>query len=203
MKKALKISLYCFVLSCIVALALCYIIIPERTKEAMDIVIGYLNKPLGIVCGTTVTLGLVAFVIFKLVMSAHKKSLEQRWNESVLSCEKEKEQAKAYYEQALKKEEQVQEMLNAYQEQQDLQKQYVITLCNTIPNKKVNELALEFSEKATIQKEELKDKLGSIENNYIGALEERVSLKDLQKQFNEFKKVVESYGKERKETTND
>ena len=202
MKKALKISLYCFVLSCIIALALCYIIIPERTKEAMDIVIGYLNKPLGIVCGTTVTLGLVAFVIFKLVMLAHKKSLEQKWNESVLSCEKEKEQAKSYYEQALKEKEQVQEMLSAYQEQQDLQKQYVITLCNTIPNKKVNELALDFNEKSTIQKEELKDKLESIENNYVSALEERVTLKDLQEQFNEFKKVVENYGK-REETTND
>lgn len=202
MKKALKISLYCFVLSCIVALALCYIIIPERTKEAMDIVVGYLNKPLGIVCGTTITLGLVAFVIFKLVMSAHKKSLEQKWNESVLSCEKEKEQAKAYYESALKKEEQVQEMLSAYQEQQDLQRQYVITLCNTIPNKKVNELASEFGEKATIQKEELKDKLESIENNFVSAMQERVTLKDLQEQFNEFKKVVESYGK-REETTND
>ena len=201
MKKALKISLYCFVLSCIVALALCYIIIPERTKEAMDIVIGYINKPLGIVCGTTITLGLVAFVIFKLVMTAKRKSLEQKWNESVLSCEKEKEQAKAYYEQALKEKEQVQEMLSAYNERLDTQANAIVVVCNTIPNKKVNELALEFSEKSTIQKEELKDKLESIENNYVSALEERVTLKDLQEQFNEFKKVVESYGK-REETTN-
>jgi len=201
MKKALKISLYSLLVCGALALAVCYIVIPERTKEAMDIVIGYLNKPLGIVCGTTITLGLVAFIIFKLVMVAKQKSLEQKWNESVLSCEKEKEQAKAYYEQALKEKEQIQEMLSAYQEQQDLQKQYVITLCNTIPNKKVNELASEFSEKATIQKEELKDKLESIENNYVSAMEERVSLKDLQEQFNEFKKVVENYGK-REETTN-
>lgn len=202
MKKALKVSLYCFALSCVIALGLCYIIIPERTKETMDIVVGYLNKPLGIVCGTTVTLGLVAFVIFKLVMSAHKKSLEQKWNESVLSCEKEKEQAKAYYEQALKEKEQVQEMLSAYNQRLDTQANAIVVVCNTIPNKKVNELALEFSEKSTIQKQELKDKLESIENNYVGAMEERVTLKDLQEQFNEFKKVVESYGK-RKETTND
>lgn len=168
----------------------------------MDIVIGYLNKPLGIVCGTTITLGLVAFVIFKLVMVAKQKSLEQKWNESVLSCEKEKEQAKAYYEQALKKEEQVQEMLSAYNQRLEEQEKQIIVVCNTIPNKKVNDLVSEFSEKATIQKEELKDKLESIENNYVCALEERVSLKDLQEQFNEFKKVVESYGK-REETTND
>ena len=202
MKKALKISLYSLLVCGALALAICYIVIPERTKEAMDIVIGYLNKPLGIVCGTTITLGLVAFVIFKLVMLAHKKSLEQKWNESVLSCEKEKEQAKAYYEQALKKEEKVQEMLSAYNQRLDTQANAIVVVCNTIPNKKVNELALEFSEKATIQKEELKDKLESIENNYVSALEERVTLKDLQEQFNEFKKVVESYGK-REETTND
>ena len=202
MKKALKISLYCFVLSCIIALAICYIIIPERTKEAIDIVICYLNKPLGIVCGTTITLGLVAFVIFKLVMSAHKKSLEQKWNESVLSCEKEKEQAKVYYEQALKKEEQVQEMLSAYNQRLDTQANAIVVVCETIPNKKVNELALEFSEKSTIQKEELKDRLENINNNYVSAMEERVTLKGLQEQFNEFKKVVESYGK-REETTND
>ena len=202
MKKALKISLYCFVLSCIVALALCYIIIPERTKEAMDIVIGYLNKPLGIVCGTTVTLGLVAFVIFKLVMSAHKKSLEQKWNESVLSCEKEKEQAKAYYEQALKEKEQVQEMLSAYDDRLNEQANAIVVVCNTIPNKKVNELAKSFEGKSIELKEEHKAKLESIENDFVGAMEERVSLKDLQEQFNEFKKVVESYGK-REETTND
>lgn len=202
MKKALKISIYSLLVCGALALAVCYIVIPERTKEAMDIVIGYINKPLGIVCGTTVTLGLVAFVIFKLVMSAHKKSLEQKWNESLLSCEKEKEQAKAYYEQALKEKEQVQEMLSAYNQRLEEQEKQIIVVCNTIPNKKVNDLVSEFSEKSTIQKEELKDKLESIENNYVSALEERVTLKDLQEQFNEFKKVVESYGK-REETTND
>ena len=68
--------------------------------------------------------------------------------------------------------------------------------------RKVNELANEFSEKSTIQKEELKDKLEALKITMLGALEERVSLKDLQEQFNEFKKVVENYGK-REETTND
>lgn len=201
MKKALKISLYSLLVCGALALAICYIVIPERTKEAMDIVIGYLNKPLGIVCGTTITLGLVAFVIFKLVMVAKQKSLEQKWNESVLSCEKEKEQAKAYYEQALKEKEQVQEMLSAYNQRLEEQENRIVVVCNTIPNKKVNDLVNGFVEKSNEQKQELKDKLESIENNYVGAMEERVSLKDLQEQFNEFKKVVESYGK-REETTN-
>ena len=92
MKKALKISAYSLIVCGIVALAICYIVIPERTKEAMDIVIGYVNRPLGIVCGTTITVGLVAYVIFKLVMSAHRKTLEEKYNSAVLECEKEKEQ---------------------------------------------------------------------------------------------------------------
>ena len=201
MKKALKISLYSLLVCGVLALAVCYIVIPERTKEAVDIVIGYLNKPLGIVCGTTITLGLVAFVIFKLIVSAKQKTIEQKWNESVLSCEKEKEQAKAYYEQALKEKEQVQEMLSAYNKRLEEQENRIVLVCNTIPNKKVNDLVSDFVEKSNEQKQELKDKLESIENNYVGALEERVSLKDLQEQFNEFKKVVENYGK-REETTN-
>ena len=201
MKKAFKISLYSLLVCGALALAICYIVIPERTKEAMDIVIGYLNKPLGIVCGTTITLGLVAFVIFKLVMVAKQKSLEQKWNESVLSCEKEKEQSKAYYEQALKEKEQVQEMLSAYNQRLEEQENRIVVVCKTIPNKKVNDLVNEFVEKSNAQKQELKERLESIENNYVSALEERVTLKDLQEQFNEFKKVVESYGK-REETTN-
>lgn len=202
MKKFVKCFLFSLVVCGSLALAICYIVIPDRTKSAVDVVIGYLNKPLGIVCGTTVTLGLVAFVILKLVMSAHKKSLEQRWNESVLSCEKEKEQAKAYYEQALKEKEQVQEMLSAYNQRIEEQENRIVLVCNTIPNKKVNDLVNGFVEKTSEQKQELKDKLESIENNYVSAMEERVTLKDLQEQFNEFKKVVESYGK-REETTND
>lgn len=202
MKKALKISLYSLLVCGALALAICYIVIPERTKEAVDIVIGYLNKPLGIVCGTTITLGLVAFVIFKLIVSAKQKTIEQRWNESVLSCEKEKEQAKTYYEQALKEKEQVQEMLSAYNQRLEEQENQIVLVCNTIPNKKVNDLVSGFIDKTNEQKQELKGRLESIENNYVSALEERVTLKDLQEQFNEFKKVVESYGK-REETTHD
>ena len=202
MKKALKISLYSLLVCGALALAICYIVIPERTKEAMDIVIGYLNKPLGIVCGTTITLGLVTFVIFKLISIARQKTLEEKYNVAVLNCEKEKEQAKAYYESALKEKEQVQEMLSAYNQRLEEQENRIVLVCNTIPNKKVNDLVSGFVDKTNEQKQELKDKLESIENNYVSALEERVTLKGLQEQFNEFKKVVESYGK-REKTTND
>ena len=77
MKKALKISTYCLLVSIIVAIGLCYIIIPERTKWAFDIVVDYLNKPLGVAFGTTITLGLVIGVVLKLVWDRHKDSIKQ------------------------------------------------------------------------------------------------------------------------------
>lgn len=202
MKKALKISLYCLLISGIIALGLCYIIIPERTKSAIDIVVDYANRPLGIVFGTTITLGLVAFVVIKLVLSIHRKSQEEKNDEAKLSCDKLKEEAKAYYEQALKEKEQVQEMLSAYDKRIDEQANAIVVVCNTIPNKKVNELATQFEDKSVELKQELQDKLESIDNDYVGAMEEKVSYKDLLAQFDELKKVVESYGK-REETTND
>ena len=202
MKKALKISLYCFVLSCIIALALCYIIIPERTKEAMDIVFGYLNTPIGIVGGTTITSGLVAYVIFKLISAYKIKAITDSYNSAKLSCEKEKEQAKAYYEQALKEKEQVQEMLNAYDERLNTQANAIVVVCNTIPNKKVNELASEFESKSIEQKQELQERLEKIDNDYASVVKDKLSLESLKTQFEELRKLVESYG-ERKETTND
>ena len=202
MKKAVKISLYCFGLSCFIALALCYIIIPERTKMAMDIVISYINTPLGIVGGTTITMGIVAYVVFKLISTYKVNAITSKYNEAKLGCEKEKEQAKAYYEQALKEKEQVQEMLNAYNKRLDTQANAIVVVCNTIPNKKVNELASEFESKSSVQKQELKEKLEKIDNDYASAMEDKLSLASLKTQFDELRKLVESYG-ERKETTND
>lgn len=202
MKKAFKISVYSLILCGIIALAICYIVIPERTKEAMDIVIDYVNKPLGIVCGTTITVGLVAFVIFKLVMSAHRKSLEEKYNSAVLTCEKEKEEAKAYYASALKEKEQVQEMLSAYDDRLNSQQNQILLVCQTIPNKKVNELANKYAEQSETQKQEIKEKLEKVNNDFVGAMEEKTTLKDVIAQFEELRKLVKEYG-ERKETTHD
>lgn len=168
----------------------------------MDVVIEYLNKPLGIVCGTTITVGLVAFVIFRLVMSAHRKSLEEKYNSAVLSCEKEKEQAKAYYESALKEKEQVQEMLSAYDDRLNAQQNQILLVCQTIPNKKVNELANKYAEQSETQKQEIKEKLEKVNNDFVGAMEEKTTLKDVIAQFEELRKLVKEYG-ERKETTHD
>ena len=87
MKKALKISTYCLLVSGIIAIGLCYIIIPERTKSAFDIVVEYLNRPLGVAFGTTITLGLVIGVVLKLVWDRHKSSIPSgRSNGQTDSC---------------------------------------------------------------------------------------------------------------------
>ena len=72
MKKFIKV-LCCVVLSLVIlggiALAFCYMVIPQETKCAMDIVIGYLNTPIGIAGGSTITLGIVLFILLRYACS--------------------------------------------------------------------------------------------------------------------------------------
>lgn len=80
MKKVVKWFLFSLVVLGGLALAICYMVIPERTKSAVDIVIGYLNTPLGIVGGTTITLGMVALVIGKYIIKLHREKLTLDYN---------------------------------------------------------------------------------------------------------------------------
>jgi len=64
-----------------ISLGICYIVMPENTKAAMDVVIGYLNTPLGIAGGTIATAGGIGYLILKYVVLVaqikHKNEIEQ------------------------------------------------------------------------------------------------------------------------------
>lgn len=195
MKKALKISLYIFVLSCIVALALCYIIIPERTKSAIDIVIEYLNKPLGIVFGTTITLGLVIGVVLKLVWDRHRDSIKSDISSYKAQIkEKEEELNKVKYELSTKESE-IKAILGTYDTHIDKVTELIVKVCETSPNAKIKAIANEFKTTKVELAQELeikKEIVRKYSDDQIGAL---------LKEFEELKKKVESY--EREETIND
>lgn len=80
MKKFIKWFLFWILVLGGVALAICYVAIPERTKSAMDIVVDYMNKPLFIGGGVVVTVGMVFFVLIKAyshyVINNNKTELE-------------------------------------------------------------------------------------------------------------------------------
>lgn len=94
MKKFIKWFLFSLVLCGGLALAICYMVIPNETKSAADIVIGYLNTPIGIAGGTTITIGAVLYVLFKVIYDRYRDRIikEIELVKSNLAKEKEKDE---------------------------------------------------------------------------------------------------------------
>ena len=203
MKKALKISSYLLIIACAISLALCFIIIPERTRYAMDIVIEWLNKPLGIVCGTTITLGLVVTIIVKLVYDRHKEKLASEYEKTIAVVKQKEDKAKEYYELGKQKEEQALQMLDSYSTRIDTLENELVKVCETMPNAKIKALGEEIKSKGVELKQELVETLK--DNDFVNAIKERISTETLLDKLNELADKVNALESkyEREETTND
>lgn len=203
MKKALKISSYLLIIACAISLALCFIIIPERTRYAMDIVIEWLNKPLGIVCGTTITLGLVVTIIVKLVYDRHKEKLASEYEKTIAVVKQKEDKAKEYYELGKQKEQQALQMLDSYSTRIDTLENELVKVCETMPNAKIKALGEEIKSKGVELKQELVETLK--DNDFVNAIKERISTETLLDKLNELADKVNALESkyEREETTND
>ena len=203
MKKALKISSYLLIIACAISLALCFIIIPERTKYAMDIVVEWLNKPLGIVCGTTITLGLVITIIVKLVYDRHKEKLASQYEKTIAIVKEKEDKAKEYYELGKQKEQQALQMLESYSTRIDELENELVKVCETMPNAKIKALGEEIKSKGVELKQELVETLKN--NDFVSSTKERISTETLLDKFNELADKVNALESkyEREETTND
>ena len=204
MKKFVKWFLFWLVVLGGIALAICYIVIPEQTKSAADIVIGYLNTPIGIAGGTTITLGLVVGVILKLVYDRYKDNVRKDFTEAKFYAETQKEQAKGYYELAVQEREQIRDILISYDKRIDDLLDKVCQVCETSPNAKVKALANTIRENGSSLKEELKDTLVEQDNLLASSIGEKSKVEKLEEQIDKLTKALErleeKYGKE---TTND
>lgn len=196
MKKALKISTYCLIVSGIVALGLCYIIIPERTKAAADIVVEYLNKPLGIAFGSTITLGLVLGIIFKLLWNAHKDSIKKDITDYKAIIEQEKNKLALAKHELEIKESEIKTILGTYDTHVDKLTDLVVKVCETSPNAKIKAIGEEVKGVKVQLSQELEQK------KEIVAKYSDDQIKSLLDKVNELEKVVKTY-EQRKETTND
>ena len=203
MKKAFKISSYLFIIACIISLALCFIIIPERTRYAMDIVIEWLNKPLGIVCGTTITFGLVITIIVKLIYDRHKEKLASQYKKTIAIVIEKEDKAKEYYELGKQKEQQALQMLDSYSTRIDELENELIKVCETMPNAKIKALGEEIKSKGIELKQELVETLK--DNDFVSATKERISTETLLDKLNYLTDKVNALESkyEREETTND
>lgn len=133
MKKALKIILPILGILLLVSLVVLYAIFPSETKSAIDDVWAFLNTPLPIIGVTSVA---VLFFAYKVVVST-------RYGKTALA-RVQNEYEKRYSELKVAKEELEQEK-QANKEQIDNIKDYLVKVCSTIPNKKVNDLGDMFA----------------------------------------------------------
>ena len=205
MKKFIKWFIFWLLVLGGMALAICYVAIPQETKSAMDIVIGYLNTPLGIAGGTTITIGLVAGVILKVVYDRYKDSVRNDFAQAKAYAEAQKEQAKGYYDLAIQEREQIRDILTSYDKRIDSLLDKVCKVCETIPNAKVQALALTIKEDGTKLKEELKESLEEQDNLLADSIGAKSRIEKLEDQIDRLTKELERLAKQhgREETTND
>lgn len=196
MKKALKISTYILIVCGIVALGLCYIIIPERTKAAADIIVEYLNKPLGIAFGSTITLGLVLGIIFKLLWNAHRDSVKKDIKDYKVFIEQEKKKLELSKKELEIKESEIKTILGTYSTYIDKLTDLVVKVCETSPNAKIKAIGEEVKGVKVELSQELEQK------KEIVAKYSDDQIKSLLDKVNELEKVVKTY-EQREETTND
>ena len=139
MKKFVKWFLFWLVVLGGLALAICYMVIPNETKSAMDIVIGYANTPLGIVGGTTITIGMVAYFVVSHLLKLNRDKAKQDFEE----CKQELDQKKQELDNQIKEFECViGELREQYLYLIDVHNKtlnHEIDLFKLIPNKKVQE----------------------------------------------------------------
>jgi len=197
-KKFLKVSIALTLIFGVGAYFICLGIMPERTKEFTDIVIDYLNRPLGIAFGCTITLGGIIY-FFIAYTSIGKKTLN--YLKGIISETKAQSdnaiaKAKEYYELAKVEKEQAHVIANNLCAKIDELTDKLAKVCETIPNKKVNELGQEIVEQKDNYKVEINNEIAKVEQGVENYIEEKVDLKALQDKIDNLERLVAEYGEQ-------
>ena len=196
MKKFVKWFLFSLVVCGSLALAICYLTIPERTKSAVDIVVEYLNKPLGIAFGSTITLGLVLGIVLKLLWNAHRDSVKKDITDYKSLIEQEKTKLALAKQELEIKESEIKTVLSTYDTHIDKLTDLVVKVCETSPNAKIKAIGEEVKGVKIKLSQELEQK-----KNIIAKYSDD-EIKTLLDKVKELEKVVKTY-EQREETTND
>lgn len=204
MKKFVKWFVFWVLVCGGIALASCYIAMPERTKLSMDTVVNYLNTPLGIAGGSTITLGFVIVVVAKYLIGRYRESVSQDIKELKSYADSKKEEAKEYYEKALQQKEEAKVILSYYQTQIDELTDKLVMICETTPNAKVKALGEQIKNGSKELKKQLNQELTKVENQFAEVIESGSKFDELNDKVKELseklERLVETYGEH---TTND
>lgn len=207
MKKALKIIGLVVLLLGGIALATCYIVIPQETKSAIDIVMEYLNRPLPIAGISIITFSACVYGFLSSTSLGKKAlaTLKSEFSELRTQLTDKETMAKTYYELAIKEKEETKALLNTYKNELDTLTEELVKVCETIPNVKVKALAQEILSKKEQAQEQLETTIANLQTEIKDFAQERVDVKALQDRIAELEELVKglvnTYG-ESKETIN-
>ena len=203
MKKFVKWFLFGLFLCGCIALVVCYMVIPERTKGAIDIVIEYLNTPIGIIGGTTITLGFVGFMVVKTLLKIKGDNFKKQLEEIKKAYEEKLALVKEYKEQGDKAYEYAKGLVACVHGRMDYIEKELIAMCQVIPNKKVNELGEKIENGSLALKNEQEQMLDKIDNNFDNYVNEQDKVKKLESKVEYLVGIVEKVVNDNGETTND
>ena len=203
MKKVVKITAYVLCLLAIAALTICYLVIPAKTKEVVDIAIGYLNTPVAIAGITTTIGGILIFVISKFIISNTKfgrkeiDTMKQEisiYKDFIKNYKGEAESKIADYQQKFEdmKAECENQIAVMYDVFEDLQANTMSSL-KVIPNKKIQEIVETYEQNFSKNKEEIIEKTVNT-NEYVNS-----KIKELEEKYQAFMKDAEGILNEREE----
>lgn len=166
-----------------VAVGVCYLVVPDWTKSTIDIVVEWFNKPLPIIGVSITALCLVGYK-FLSYTSIGKSALNKLENdiknakEKALEYKKEAEEIKKETEIAINEQK---AFIKAQSTEIDTLKEYIIKLCATIPNAKVNALGIDMDNAYNGVKQELKVALEDKENklaNYLDTTQNKIEISE-------------------------
>ena len=153
MKKAIKIILISLLVIIAVTYYICLFTIPTETKEFTDKVLAWLNTPIGIGIGCTITVGGVIYFVASVIINKTtigakgKKELDKEFNkckEKVIAFENKVDSSLKELDEKGKEQLAV---LTAYSVQIDEIKDTLIKVCKTSPNAKIKALGEEAETK--------------------------------------------------------
>lgn len=206
MKKVIKWTAYILVLGGLLAYLVCALSAPEFTKHATDVVIGWLNTPVGIAGISTTIGGIISYVIVNFVIKNTKFGRKELDNN--------KKEFEDFKEDTINEMNKFTEIVNKNESNYKsftsdcdnritiLSEQFTNLYDNTmkalktIPNKKVQAMVNEYEAKFDTVKQEIIDKTVN-KNAYVDA-----KIKELENNYKKFIEKMEIMLNEREETFN-
>ena len=201
MKKHFKLKIIILSIACagLLAFGICYLVIPEQTKDFLDKLILFLNQPLPIVGISILMLCYTAYKIFLLTSVGRKgiATIKEEYDETKTKVNVAYDFIKNKEQELVKKENDLIAYTSAINDKVDILTNDVMKVCETSPNAKIKAIGVEIKEKTNSIETELTEKLST--NEFKKAIEERVNIDELKDLISELKALKEelSYGEQR------